>query len=64
MAQWHGISRRKSTGGRRVPSRGKRSTEISSEKQFAFIGEITLFVFFQITVVQSTTKMESLPLQP
>ena len=39
MAQWHGISRRKSTGGRRVPSRGKRSTEISSEKQFALIGE-------------------------
>ena len=39
MAQWHGISRRKSSGGRRVPSRGKRSTEISSEKQFALIGE-------------------------
>ena len=39
MAQWHGISRRKSTGGRRVPARGKRSTEISSEKQFALIGE-------------------------
>ena len=38
MAQWHGISRRKSTGG--VASlRGKRSTEISSEKQFALIGE-------------------------
>ena len=39
MAQWHGISRRKSTGGRRVPARGKRSTEISSEKQFALIGD-------------------------
>ncbi|MDP6869872.1 MAG: 30S ribosomal protein S8e [Candidatus Poseidoniaceae archaeon] len=39
MAQWHGFSRRKSTGGRRVLSRGKRSTEISSEKQFALIGE-------------------------
>jgi len=39
MAQWHGISRRKSTGGRRVAARGKRSTEISSEKQFALIGE-------------------------
>ena len=39
MAQWHGISRRKSTGGRRVPARSKRATEISSEKQFALIGE-------------------------
>jgi small subunit ribosomal protein S8e len=39
MAQWHGISRRKSTGGRRVQARSKRSTEISSEKQFALIGE-------------------------
>ena len=39
MAQWHGLSRRKSTGGRRVAARGKRSTEISSEKQFALIGE-------------------------
>ncbi len=39
MAQWHGISRRKPTGGRRVQARGKRSTEISSEKQFALIGE-------------------------
>ena len=39
MGQWHGISRRKSSGGRRVSSRGKRSTEISSEKQFALIGE-------------------------
>tara|TARA_B100000767_G_C19757097_1_gene533452 strand:- start:360 stop:734 length:375 start_codon:yes stop_codon:yes gene_type:complete len=39
MGQWHGISRRKPSGGRRVSSRGKRSTEISSEKQFALIGE-------------------------
>ena len=39
MAQWHGISHRKSTGGRRVLARSKRSTEISSEKQFALIGE-------------------------
>ncbi|MBS73746.1 MAG: 30S ribosomal protein S8e [Euryarchaeota archaeon] len=39
MAQWHGISKRKATGGRRVPARGKRSTEISSEKQFALIGD-------------------------
>ena len=39
MAQWHGISRRKPSGGRRVQARGKRSTEISSEKQVALIGE-------------------------
>ena len=39
MAQWHGISRRKPSGGRRVQARGKRRTEISSEKQFALIGE-------------------------
>ena len=40
MAQWHGISRRKPSGARlKRPNRyrGKRSTEISSEKQFAFI---------------------------
>jgi|TARA_B100001142_G_scaffold38187_1_gene33419 small subunit ribosomal protein S8e len=39
MAQWHGISRRKSTGGRLVQARSKRRTEISSEKQYAFVGE-------------------------
>ena len=39
MAQWHGISRRKPSGGRKVQARGKRSTEISSEKQMALIGE-------------------------
>ena len=39
MAQWHGISRRKPCGGRRVQARGKRSTEISTEKQMALIGE-------------------------
>ena len=42
MAQWHGISRRKPTGGRlKRPNRyrGKRRKEISSEKQYAFIGE-------------------------
>tara|TARA_B100000029_G_scaffold254628_1_gene251435 strand:- start:836 stop:1231 length:396 start_codon:yes stop_codon:yes gene_type:complete len=41
MAQWHGISRRKPTGGRlKRPNRyrGKRRKEISSEKQFAFVG--------------------------
>ncbi len=42
MAHWHGISRRKSSGGRlKRPSsyRGKRRTEISTEKQFTQIGE-------------------------
>jgi small subunit ribosomal protein S8e len=39
MAQWHGISRRKPSGGRKVQARGKRSTEISTEKQMALIGE-------------------------
>ena len=39
MAQWHGVSKRKATGGRLVKSRGKRRTEISAEKQYAVIGE-------------------------
>ena len=42
MAKWHGISRRKSSGGRlKRPSRyrGKRRTEIASEKQHSLIGE-------------------------
>ena len=42
MAHWHGISRRKPSGGRlKRPSsyRGKRRTEIASEQQFAMIGE-------------------------
>ena len=38
MAQWHGISRRKPSGGRKVQARSKRSTEISSEKQMALVG--------------------------
>ncbi len=39
MAQWHGVSKRKATGGRLVKSRGKRRTEISAEKQYAVLGE-------------------------
>ena len=42
MAHWHGISRRKPSGGRlKRPSsyRGKRRTEIASEKQFTMIGD-------------------------
>ena len=48
MAQWHGISRRKSSGGRlKRPSsyRGKRRTEISSEKQFTRIGDTSRKVY-------------------
>ena len=48
MAQWHGISRRKSSGGRlKRPSsyRGKRRTEISSEKQFTMIGDTSRKVY-------------------
>ena len=42
MAKWHGISRRKPSGGRlKRPSRyrGKRRTEISPENQFAYIAD-------------------------
>ena len=42
MAKWHGISRRKPSGGRlKRPSRsrGKRRTEISTETQFAYIAD-------------------------
>ena len=48
MAQWHGIARRKSSGGRlKRPSsyRGKRRTEISSEKQFTMIGDSSRKVY-------------------
>ena len=42
MEKWHGISRRKPSGGRlKRPNRyrGKRRTEVSSEAQYAYIGE-------------------------
>jgi len=39
MAQWHGVSKRKPSGGRKRMMRGKRRTEISSEKQFAVLGD-------------------------
>ena len=48
MAQWHGISRRKPSGGRlKRPSsyRGKRRTEIASEKQFTMIGDTSRKVY-------------------
>ena len=43
MAKWHGISRRKPTGGRlKRPNRyrGKRRTEVASEEQLAYIGDV------------------------
>ena len=42
MAKWHGISRRKPTGGRlkrRNRYRGKRRTEVASEEQLAYVGD-------------------------
>ena len=42
MAKWHGISRRKPSGGRlKRPNRyrGKRRTEVASEEQLADVGE-------------------------
>ena len=42
MAKWHGISRRKPSGGRlKRPNRyrGKRKTEVASEEQLAYEGE-------------------------
>jgi small subunit ribosomal protein S8e len=39
MAQWHGVSKRKPSGGRKRMMRGKRRTEISSEKQYAVLGD-------------------------
>ena len=38
MALWQGKSRRKPTGGRRVPSAGKRKFEIGREKQYTKLG--------------------------
>ena len=42
MALWQGKSDRKPTGGRLVPSQGKRKFEISREKQFTRIGATNL----------------------
>ena len=41
MAQWQGRSKKKPSGGRLRPNRGKRKFEIGREDQFAFIGEPT-----------------------
>ena len=42
MALWQGKSRRKPTGGRRVPSAGKRKFEIGREKQYTKLGKQSL----------------------
>ena len=42
MALWQGKSRRKPTGGRRVPSAGKRKFEIGREKQYTKLGAQSL----------------------
>ena len=42
MALWQGKSNKKSTGGRLVPSKGKRKFEIGREKQYTRIGAQSL----------------------
>ncbi len=42
MALWQGKSNRKSTGGRLVPSKGKRKFEIGREKQYTRLGTESL----------------------
>ena len=57
MAKWHGISRRKSTGGRLRHARGKRRTEISSENQFAYLGEEDLRKNYRKTAGSQTVRL-------
>ncbi|MFQ3321216.1 MAG: small subunit ribosomal protein S8e [Candidatus Thalassarchaeaceae archaeon] len=62
MAKWHGISRRKPSGGRlKRPSRyrGKRKTEISSENQFAFVGENNIRKLYRKTAGSQTVRVLS-----
>ncbi len=42
MALWQGKSKKKSTGGRLVPSKGKRKFEIGREKQYTKLGKQSL----------------------
>ena len=42
MALWQGKSNKKSTGGRLVPSKGKRKFEIGREKQYTKLGKQSL----------------------
>ncbi len=63
MAKWHGISRRKPSGGRlKRPSRyrGKRKTEISSENQFAFVGEEDARKLYRKTAGSQTVRVLSI----
>jgi small subunit ribosomal protein S8e len=60
MAQWHGISRRKPSGGRlKRPNRyrGKRKTEIASEKQFTVMGEPSRKVYRKRSGIQTVRVM-------
>ena len=62
MAKWHGISRRKPSGGRlKRPSRyrGKRKTEISSENQFAFVGDRDARKLYRKTAGSQTVRVLS-----
>ena len=62
MAKWHGISRRKPSGGRlKRPSRyrGKRNTEISSENQFAFVGDKNSRKLYRKTAGLQTVRVLS-----
>ena len=62
MAKWHGISRRKPSGGRlKRPSRyrGKRKTEISSENQFAFVGDKDARKLYRTTAGSQTVRVLS-----
>ena len=62
MAKWHGISRRKPSGGRlKRPSRyrGKRKTEISSENQFAFVGDKDARKLYRKTAGSQTVRVLS-----
>ena len=62
MAKWHGISSRKPSGGRlKRPSRyrGKRKTEISSENQFAFVGDKDARKLYRKTAGSQTVRVLS-----
>jgi small subunit ribosomal protein S8e len=59
MAQWHGVSRRKVTGGRLNRSRGKRKTEISSENQYAFVGDVDATKKYRKNARSQTVRVTS-----
>jgi len=62
MAKWHGISRRKPSGGplkRPNRYRGKRRTEVSSEAQYAYIGEKDDRKMYRKNAGSQTTRLLS-----